>query len=455
MTVKKDSVKRDSAFWNSMRPIPLTNDELHSFEIRDSVLQELKAEKNDTTGKYRKKKFGRFVNGFLWGKTYFVGDSSLSFRYNGLVNMKALDFNAVDGWSYGQGGTIRYKIDSLHNFRFSPFLRYAFDRRKLYWGVNTGINFAVDRRGWLSVRFGQESRDFNRIYGIDRTLNMLSALFFKDHFMKLYGDDYLTIAAGIDIIHGLRLEAGAGFHNYRRLENITDYSFFRRDEDYAPNTPDNPFVTDTNLDDQRGFNTVASLSYTPRLRYRMYKGRKIMLDSRYPTFTFTYKRGIRSVFSSVSDYELLSAEIKQVRKWGVFSAFKWSVNGGYFTRNTQMHFSEFHHFNTSQIPVLLKNWDESFVLLEDYRYSTGDKYLTGHAAYTTPYLMLKYLPFFSNRLWLENLYAHYLTQPAFRNYTEFGYGISQIFFIGSAGVFVGLEDGKYSRWGFRIAFKFE
>ncbi|NPA35269.1 MAG: carboxypeptidase-like regulatory domain-containing protein [Chlorobi bacterium] len=455
LTVKKDSVKRDSAFWNSMRPIPLTKDELHSFEVRDSVLQEIKAEKSDTTGRYKKRKFNRFMGGFLWGGTHYVCDSSLRIRYDGLFNWKALDFNAVDGWSYKQSGRLRYKIDSLHGISFSPFLKYAFDRNKLYWDVNVVTNFAVKRRGVVSVSFGQQSRDFNRYYGIDRTLNMFSALFFKDHFMKLYGDDQLSLTAGIDIAHGLRLTAGTGFHRYTRLYNITDYSFFRKDEVYASNTPDNPQVTDAELNSQRGFNAGVSLSYTPRLKYRMYKGRKIMLGSKYPTFTVSYKAGLKSVFNSVSDFGLVSAKVNQKREWGVFSSFKWSVEGGYFTGNKQMHFSEFYHFNTSQIPVMFRNWDESFVLLEDYRYSTNDKFITGHLTYTSPYLALKYLPFFSNRLWLENLYARYLTQPSFKNYTEFGYGISQIFFMGSAGVFVGFEDGKYSRWGFRVAFKFD
>ncbi len=187
----------------------------------------------------------------------------------------------------------------------------------------------------------------------------------------------------------------------------------------------------------------------------MHNGRKHMLDSKLPTFILSYKRGVKSVFKSISDYELISATIKQKREWGVFSSFNWSVSGGYFTRNSQMHFSQFRHFNTSKIPVVFKNLNNSFLLLEDYRYSTNERFLEGHISYATPYLLLKYLPFLSNRLWLENLYAHYLTQPQFKNYTEFGYGITQIFFMGSVGVFVGFEDGNYSRWGFRVAFNFE
>ncbi len=455
LSIKKDSLKRDSAYWDTMRPIPLTQHELKSFEVKDSILLAVKAEKSDTTSKKKKSAFGKSMNGLLWGRSFYACDSSMRLRYDGLLQLKKIDFNAVDGWSYSQSGSLRYKIDTVKNISFSPYLRYAFNRQKFYWEIHSGFSYSAKARGWLGLSLGQGVKDFNRHSGIDRTLNMASALLFKEHYLKLYGDDYLSVNNSIDLIHGMRLNVGAGFHQYTRLENVTNFSFFRNDSDYASNTPENERLSDANLDSQRGFVVGATVSYTPRLRYRMYKGRKYMLDSKYPTFTLSYKRGIKSVFNSTSDFELISASIKQKREWGVFSSFNWSVSGGGFTRNNQMHFSEFKHFNTSEIPVVFKSWNNSFVLLEDYRYSTDERFLEGHVSYATPYLLLKYLPFLSNRLWLENLYGHYLTQPGFKNYTEFGYGISQIFLMGSAGVFVGFEDGNYSRWGFRVAFNFE
>ncbi len=454
-SIKKDTVKRDSVYWNAMRPIPLTKHELRSFEVKDSILLAVKAEESDTITKKKKSAFSKFMNGFLWGESFYACDSAMRLRYDGLLGLKMIDFNAVDGWSYMQSGSLRYRLDSVRSLSFSPSVRYAFNREKLYWGVNSGFSYAAKIRGRLSLSFGQAARDFNRYSGVNSTLNMASALLFKEHYMKLYGDDHFSVSNGMNLIHGMRLNIKASYHSYTRLENTTNFSFFRNDDNYASNTPQNDRISDMNLNDQRGFIIESSLSYTPRQKYRMYKGRKIMLDSKYPTFTLFYKRGIKSVFNSISDYEIISASVKQEKEWGVFSSFKWTVNGGFFTKNNQTHFSEFRHFNTSEIPVVFKAWDDCFALLEDYKYSTDEKFLEGHIRYATPYLLLKYLPFFSNRLWLENLYGHYLTQPLFKNYAEIGYGISQIFFMGSVGVFVGFEDGNYSRWGFRLAFNIE
>jgi hypothetical protein len=57
-------------------------------------------------------------------------------------------------------------------------------------------------------------------------------------------------------------------------------------------------------------------------------------------------------------------------------------------------------------------------------------------------------------LWLETLYGNYLYQPEFKNYVELGYGLSNVFFVADACIFVGFEDGKYGRWGFKVSLNF-
>ena len=261
--IEKDSIKRDTTFWNEIRPIPLTNDEMKSFGIKDSLALSGTVSKNDTTQKQRSS-FGKSLNGFLWGKRYYLCDSAAYFKYDGLIGWKQPGFNAVDGWSYKQSGSLLYKIDTVKALKFTPHIRYSFNRQKLYWGASTGYFYAGMSRGYLSLSFGQEAKDFNRNHGIDRTLNALAALFFKEHYLKLYGDNYIFASNGIDITNGLRFNAGAGYHSFKRLENVTSFSFFRNDEEYPENTPENPAVSDKNLNDQKELVVAASLSYTPR-----------------------------------------------------------------------------------------------------------------------------------------------------------------------------------------------
>ncbi len=216
LSIEKDSIKRDSTFWNTMRPIPLTKHELKSFEVKDSLIIAKKEEKADSV-KSNKSAFNKFMRSFLWGSSFYACDSSMRLKYDGLWGLKMIDFNAVDGWSYKQSGSLRYKIDSVRSITFNPTVQYAFNRQKFYWGVNSGFSYSTKARGWLSLHLGQESKDFNRFPGINRTLNMASALLFKEHYLKLYGDDYLSVNNDIDLIHGMRLNVGVGFHQYKRL----------------------------------------------------------------------------------------------------------------------------------------------------------------------------------------------------------------------------------------------
>ena len=450
ITHKKDSAKRDSAYWNMIRPIPLSSDELRGFELKDSLT--LAKMTNDTTTSKKKKKsvFSKVSGGFLAGHTFHANDSSTHITYRGLIGPKQVKCNDVDGWCYRQRLTLRHEIDSVHTFRFEPMAEYAFARKKVMWNASGWYSFAPKRRADIILFGGQQSMDFNSRYGIDRTLNMFSALLFKNHYMKLYQKDYAAVNTSFDLIHGMRFRLAASYSRYRQLENKTNWSIRDNDKPYAENIPANERLTPAHLMNQTDMYTAVDLSYTPRMRYRMHKGRKYMMGSKYPTFRINYHRGIKGVFDSDSDYESISAGISQKKEWGVFNAFNWQAGAGYYLRSKQMHFSRFSHFNTSEIPINFKQWDNAFVLLDDYRYSTNEWYAQAHVSYTSPYLLLKFLPVLSKRLWTEKLYAGYLTQPDYKSYTEVGYSISQIFFVGSAGVFAGFEDGRYARWGFRV-----
>jgi hypothetical protein len=87
-------------------------------------------------------------------------------------------------------------------------------------------------------------------------------------------------------------------------------------------------------------------------------------------------------------------------------------------------------------------------LLEYYRYSASDKYLEAHLYYETPFLLLKFLPFFSNRFWQEGAQLNYLHTNGIKNYMEFGYTIG---FGWQAGVFVGFENFKYRSFGVKLS----
>ena len=129
--------------------------------------------------------------------------------------------------------------------------------------------------------------------------------------------------------------------------------------------------------------------------------------------------------------------------------FNYSVRGDAFVNRKNVHFADYRHFNTVEIPATIRSISQTFNLLQYYRYSTSDKYVEAHLDYRTPFLFLKFLPFFSNRMFMtEGLRLSYLYTPHMKNYTELGYYFN---FIVNAGIFVGFENYKYRSWGVTVS----
>ena len=90
-----------------------------------------------------------------------------------------------------------------------------------------------------------------------------------------------------------------------------------------------------------------------------------------------------------------------------------------------------------------------------YSLNTPGFFGEAHLKYTTPYLLLKLLPGLSNTLMRENLSAASLGTGNRDHYTEIGYSLSEIFFVGEAGVYVGFNNLKYNSIGLKFFLKID
>jgi hypothetical protein len=445
--VKKDSIKRDSLFWTTMRPIPLTANEKTSFIQRDS-LATAKAVADST--KASKSKFGSTFMKIITGTT-FPGDSAkVQVHYGGLVNLKNIGFNPVDGWKYAQNLGFTWKQDSVNAMKLTVVGGYAFSRGKGYGGFEWSQTYLPKKRGVISLSGSIGSEDYKKDLSVPGLLSMGASLLFKENYQRFFYTENLQLNNEIDLANGLKMQIGASYNRLSPLENTTNFSFLKKEEFYHPNNITHLQNHESNFIKQDAFILKMGWTYTPRHYYYMNKGRKEMAQSKYPTFTLGFEQGLKA-FSTDADY--LLAEIGTYKKpeFSFLPVFDWSANAGWFIRNKQMHFSQFKHFQASTIPALFSNLGNAFVLLDDYLPSTNQWFLRGNMTYSSPFLLLKNLPVLSNRLWNENLHVSYLHTPNVRHYLQTGYSISRIFMAGSVGVFAGFEEGKYQHWGVRIA----
>ncbi|MBK7133467.1 MAG: carboxypeptidase-like regulatory domain-containing protein [Bacteroidales bacterium] len=463
--IEKDANKKDSAYWAQVRPIPLSEVELRSIRVSDSLKgkTELKEMKSDSAVMAPKKQ-NKFVStaqkiflGHTWADT-----SGFRFTYGGLFDLENLRFNSVDGFVYGLDFSMQKSWKNFKQLYIAPEILWAFNREDLIWRVNTIFRLNTQKLNQIFLRTGVTSTDINNVAGINPFINSITSLLLKKNYMKLYESRYVTFGYMNEIVNGFRLEVSANFEDRRVLQNSTNFSLLKRSTPYSDNIPVNDYLAAGSnplnaLRDMRHADFSTKVSYTPYQKYRMRNGRKISAGSDWPTFTLTYQHGIDE-FSEMTDKirhtDMLRFETGKRHETGAFSEFRWRVRtGGYFD-NRDLTFYDFFHVNSQPLPVLINNYEDAFMLPSYYSMSTPEFYGEVHLKYTTPYLLIKLLPGISNTLMRENLSLSYLGSRYHKNYTELGYSISEVFFLGEIGVYVGFEDVKYKSVGGKLVFKF-
>jgi hypothetical protein len=330
------------------------------------------------------------------------------------------------------------------------------------WGIYTNYWFNKMKLRQILVSTGITSKDINNGGGINPFINLDYSLFLKKNYLKLYESRYLTIGYSTEIVNGLTLNLNGNFEDRRVLQNTTNFSLFKSSKVYSDNTPVNIYLLPgsnpiNELRDQRHFDVVTKLSYTPFQKYRISSGTKVPGGSDWPTFVLTWQHGInefKEISSGLRRSDMFRVEVSKSRSIGAFSDFRWRLRAAGYLDNRNLTYYDFFHINTQPLPLLLNNYEDAFMIPSFYSMSTPEFYVEAHLKYTTPYLLLKLLPGLSNTLMRENISFSYFGSRFHRNYTEIGYSVSEILFLGELGVYVGFDDIKYRRIGANLVFKF-
>jgi hypothetical protein len=437
VTVDSLANESDPEFWDSHRPVALTASELEGYRNRGvSATKEA-----DTTARRETSTLTKMLMG-TGSKPIKLGAKGGELLWRGLLSLNG-GFNTVDGYYLGWTPVVyRKNFSGKADLTITPEAIWAINRHVGLGSLKTQLRYAPMRRGEFTLNAGSLSRDFHSEGGIRPIENTIASLFFRRNYMKLYQDNFVAATNTIDLANGLALTLSAKFARRLGLENSTGHSYFYREKRvYTPN------IT---IPNHNALTVAAKVTYTPAQYYRVINGRKVPVRSAWPTFFAEWRKGVSGVLGSSTDFDHIGGGVTQSISPGMGHGLTYMVRGGVFVNRNAMSFPDFHHFDTADIPLLNTSivGGEVFKLLPYYRFSTDDRYIQAHIAYSARFLILKLLPWFSNRLWQEGLQANYLSTPTLKHYTEVGYTIGLWW---QAGVFVGFEGAKFRSWGAKLA----
>ena len=459
---KVDSLayERDSLYWETIRPIPLSEYEVKGYKTMDSIsiaeAEEAREEAQDTLsvtfgedGSIQRKPASRFkAEDLILGGTYKRGDR---WRWGWNSIFSNAHFNTVEGYHLAFNPFL-YNINSGLRWRLDPFIQYSFGRNRWNWKVVNRFTLGKSRSPFsISFDLGRYTAQLDEEYGVSPPINTFWTLIFEKNFMKIHQKEYGKVVIDKRLNDRWSFNLSGEYAERTMLYNTSFQQIFdSKKRTYTTNQPYNVELGPTDFNPYNVFLLEAGFSTKPWLKYRVRNGKKRIIDNSSPLITFTYRTAIKGVNNSLPTFHHLDLGFKHVFNWGVRGQISLQINAGTFLDAENLGIAELKHFPANQ--TFLTNMDpvKSFRLLPFYQYSTQQSYLETHAHYQFRKFLITQMPLLRIAGVRENIFINSLETPSSNHYVELGYGINYILRVFRVELVTSYESWKFQDWGIRI-----
>ncbi|MEJ8819257.1 DUF5686 and carboxypeptidase regulatory-like domain-containing protein [Lacibacter sp. H407] len=445
---EKGSNKKSIEYWDSIRPLALTNAEQIDYVKKDSLEQLRKDPAYLDSIDAANNKFK--ISHIYTGKTYNKQTKKISYSVPGLLTF--VSFNTVEGVALDLPVTIRKEFTDRKNLTLIPHLRYAVNTKQFYaWGT-ARYNFGTRFFSSVSISGGKRPFQLNNDEPILPLSNTISSLLYKNNFLKLYLADYVRVNFSKGIGSGLTVTANLQYQDRHPLENTTDYSWNKKStRPYRPNYPIE-LQTQSFTAHQAAILSVG-VTFQPGAKYVEYPDRTINVGSKWPTFSTQYTKGIADFLGSDVDYDKWQVAIRDNLNLKLAGRFNYRVQTGGFTNSRALYIQDMKHFPGNRL-LLSTDFLTTFQLPQYYRFSNADDFYT--AVFTEHHFngfLTNKIPGIKKLNWHLVAGASVLWLPG-QTYAEWHAGFENIFRFFSVDVVTGYTQGSKPRTEVRFGTTF-
>ncbi len=374
MEVEMASKDVDSTYWKELRPVPLTEEELDDYRMKDS----LQAIWTDST---RLDSLDRQFNKVDLNDVVFAYKHKNSFT-NTIWRIRSpitnFSFDPVQGFFIKLEGRIDKGRSVFNRQKYSihPKVNYGFADKRWRWAVDGKYHLSNKDHDYLYANAQMDIDQVNPKRPVSRDLNILASLFTKNNQIRWF--DKREVAGGISHRLTKDMIVDAKFSHQRRLpeENHTNFSFFFRDSLYPPN--DIYYQGDTVRIDTTVVN-VASLNLT------YYPGTKMII--RPGNIRYEQERLLRIDFHLSHDFGTkdrssyftkLGAKLTYQFHMPIAGTSDPSLEfGTYLRKRDDLNFLDYYHFETNNFQLLTAGNYKGFLMMPHFIYSTPGYYIKG------------------------------------------------------------------------------
>ena len=417
--------KNDTAFWNRERPLPLTEEEKTDYQKKEKLA--IKRESKTYLDSLDKETNKITPSAFLLTGVNIINRYKRSFyHFDPLVT--SILFNTVEGPAINYGFSYRKRADTVSGkaIGFGARVRYGFSDH--LFNANANATLPVGNF-YLNLSGGSDVTDLNNHQPISSLINSVYTLFERENYQKLYQKEFAAATLSGRITGGWQALATVEWNNRKWLPNTNNYSFFHpNSHEFTSNNPLIPAADAPLFPENQSFKLTLRSTYDFSNKYETYPFGRRYLPSAYPTIGITFTKGIKGLFSSDVDYNLLSADIaKKDISMGVYGRTSFFVAAGKFLNTSKLFFPDYKQFSGNQV-LFYQNNANSFLLLDYYRFSTYTEYIEGHLEHNFSGFITNKIPLIRKLKLQEIVDFNYLATPELHNYYELGFGLQYLNF---------------------------
>jgi hypothetical protein len=441
------SNKKTTAYWDSIRPLPLLVEEIKDYQKKDSLAQIKSAPAYlDSLDKIRNK--FSISNLLLTGKNFSQRKNKTSLSIEPLI--RTINYNSVEGAVINLAPVWFKEMEGRKSIRVTPALRYGFANQRFSPSISTNYTFGKKYRQSFNISGGKKVFQFNNASPISETINTYYTLTRSQNFMKIYEADFFRLNYNAGIGNGLDFSGTIQYQNRQALSNLSDIASWNKKTNQAisPNHPVE-FGAGPMLRHQ-ALMISAGLSWLPGAKYIEYPDRKVNIGSDYPTFDLFVTKAISGMLGSDANYTKWRLGLSDDVDLKLSGTFNYSFAIGGFLQKDKVFEPDQIHFTGNQV-LLAGPFTESFQLAPYYKFSnTASLYGRGHIEYHLNGLVTNKIPGFKKLNWFLVAGANSLLMEMDNYYIEYFLGLENIFKVIRLDVIRSNEKGGMSNNGIRL-----
>ncbi len=419
--------KKDTVFWNTIRPVPLTFEESSDYKLKDSIKVIRKSKKYLDSVDIKRNKFK--ITNLLFGYNYQNSYKDWNLTIGSPIFNSM--FNTVQGWHTNMNVSFYKNYKEKHqNLSVNTILDYGFSDKQFRASGSLRYQFNQKTKPYISIAGGRKILQFNPSEPIAPVVNAISSLFFERNYAKFYDKTFASIAYGREITNGIRFRSSLSYENRKPVFNTTDYVTINRDDVvYSSNNPlaPNDFISSA-FDKHHLYKFSLSTAIRFGQKYISLPDRKVNLWNQYPKINLGYTKGF-AASDSKYNYDLIQARIFQNFEIGNKGTFNYNIKAGKFINTDELSFVDYKHFNGNQTHVNIgAGYTNSFSLLPYYDLSTNSEYTEIHAQHQFDGYFLRKIPLLNKLQWKLVVGGKALFTKENKPYTEYSIGLDNIGF---------------------------